>query len=166
MSITVVHASGVSHSVDQVNFTPANWVVVDTKESDDKLSRETVYQQVSPVVSPPPTMRIGIYKNPKALGGFGQTNYSVKLMGSMIITDASGASIVHPLPITKAWSIPGVDGIPATTSGTQTVAALAIAHNVIDSVTTPIQHGDDQAQINDMGNFLPMTALVNTEYNP
>jgi hypothetical protein len=73
--------------------------------------REAVYQRTVGDEEKPMTIRLGWYPNPKANGGIGQTNFSMKI-STMVENDDAETGFVLPGTLTVAWSMPGLSGVP------------------------------------------------------
>lgn len=83
------------------------FALVDTKVSDDGLNRESVYQLMAGNTEFPLSFRVGHYKNPKANGGVGATNISVKFVSYAEKTDVDDVIWTLPETWTLAKSAPG-----------------------------------------------------------
>jgi len=98
--------SGGAADFSQLN--PAHFVEQDTSIT-EKDGVETVYQYAFGDVLDAPSLRIGVYPNPKANMGRGQTNTSVKLTIPVQLQDEETDAVMlrDPATFTLAWSLPG-----------------------------------------------------------
>jgi len=156
--------SSVDRAIDIAYPSVAGFVIVDTKESPDGLTRETVLQKLGNPPDEPVTVRIGIYKNPKANDGRGQTNYSIKGIGIGRWVDADENPIVDdPLTGTIAFSVPGVQGLPAATTGTaesHLVQLLSLLFLFAVPLHNEVNGNSGEATIAEWSQFLPMGILT------
>lgn len=131
-----------SHATVALNVSPidvTDWTLLDTKLSDDGLVRESFYQNIVQSAAYTNTLRVGIYRNPKALGGYGQTNYSVKFGFTESEFWGEGSSeTIRPANVTLAFSVPGCNGVlPGSDE-----AKLAYAICQVFSAVIPLQNNE------------------------
>lgn len=121
-SVNDTYTTAISTTVQALDVT--KFALVDSKESDDGLTREAVYQLKSGDVEAPLHIRVGVYKNPKAHDGVGSTNVSVKLVSAARKVDVDDVIWTLPEIWTLAKSAPGSNPFYDTDSDREAAGAI------------------------------------------
>lgn len=76
------------------------------------LSSEAIYKKVTGRSDAPLSIRVGLYPNPTANGGIGQTNTSIKVRSYVENVEDSETIWTKPGDVTLAWTMPGNTSAP------------------------------------------------------
>lgn len=113
------------------------FALVDTKILADGVSRESVYQLLTGNDEFPMSFRVGVYRNPKANGGIGNTNVSVKLMNYAEKADIDDVVWTEAETWTLSKGAPGSTPFYDTDVDIESIGALlSIFLNVVAGVVT------------------------------